>query len=494
MMLNERRTVRLVLGLFIGMAVVSISPMEAAERASCQVRSQPRSSPARKSNAGIKLRLVRNRGCCPQTRPTRRSHRTARRGVTWDYCPQVQGENAVVATGASKPPKQENGIGAGNRVEITADVQAIARSNNQFAVELFRHLHNQNGNTFFSPASISTALAMIYCGAEGATRQQIAAVLHFELPGPQLHAGFGALNTILNTESKSYRLSVANRLWRQKGFHFEAPFLRSILKHYGAEPGEVDFAATEQARQAINQWVAEKTNGKIGDLIAPGALPDKTRLVLTNAIYFKGTWKYRFSKTDTHDAPFHVSKDRLSKVPTMEQTGGLRYAAVNDVQMLELPYAGGHLSMMVLLPKRVDGLPELEQKLSADDVQKWISALGYQDEVEVYLPKFTFASQTSLKDVLSSMGMPLAFNDQADFSGMSTEKEQKLFDAIHQAFVDVNEEGTEAAAATGGHGGDLPGPVPVRVVFRADHPFLFLIQDNRTGTILFLGRVVDPNR
>ena len=157
---------------------------------------------------------------------------------------------------------------------------------------------------------------------------------------------------------------------------------------------------------------------------------------------------------------------------------------VNDTQLLELPYSGGDLSLVVLLPKKVDGLSELERKLTTDDVQKWIASLQHEDEVEVYLPKFTFASRTALKDVLGSLGMPLAFSDQADFSGMSTEKEQKLFDVVHQAFVDVNEEGTEAAAATGGIGGDLPGPVPQAVIFHApDHPFLFLIRDNRTGTV-----------
>jgi serpin B len=334
---------------------------------------------------------------------------------------------------------------------------------------------------------------MTYAGAKDETKKQMAHVLHFDLPDPQLHKGFAALNTILNTRSKSYQLNVANRLWGQTGFHFEEAFLKSTLERYGAEPGAVDFAKSEQARQTINQWAGEKTNGKIADLIPPGLLQEDIRLVLTNAIYFKGTWQYRFSKPDTRQVPFHALKNVEIKVPMMQQTGGFQYAETADAQLLELPYVGGHLSMVILLPKQVDGLSNLEKKLTANDVQKWISGLEHAHEVEVYLPKFTFTSHMGLKDVLSSLGMPRAFSDQADFSGISTEKAQKLYDVIHQAFVDVNEEGTEAAAVTGGHGGNAPGPAFQTVVFRADHPFLFLIQDKRTGAILFLGRVVNPN-
>jgi serpin B len=175
-----------------------------------------------------------------------------------------------------------------------------------------------------------------------------------------------------------------------------------------------------------------------------------------------------------------------------QHTGGLRYAQTENIQLLEMPYAGGNLSMLVLLPRQVDGLPQLEEEVTANGVQKWSSGLRDDYDVTVYLPKFTFTSQTGLKDELSSLGMPAAFSDQAEFPGISRQKKQQLFDALHQAFVDVNEEGTEAGAATGHIGGDLPGPVPQEAVFRADHPFLFLIQDRRTGAILFLGRVVNP--
>jgi len=375
---------------------------------------------------------------------------------------------------------------------VSPDVKAVSHSINQFAFQLYQNLDEQHGNRFFSPASISMALAMAYSGAAGETRRQMADVLHFDLPESRMQNGLGALNGILNASSPAYRLKLANRLWVQSGFDFQPTFLQMHRERLRAEPGEVDFAQAEQARQTMNHWVLDQTEGKIVDLIPPGVLPTDTRLVVTNAVYFKGTWKYQFAKAGTTEAPFHLSKDQEIKVPTMQQTGGLRYVKVDETQLLELPYAGGQLSMLVLLPTRIDGLPELENKLTADRVEQWIAALHHEDEVEVYLPKFTFTARTGLKEVLSTVGMPLAFSNDADFSGITTQKAQKLFDVLHQAYVDVNEEGTEAAAATGVMFSDAPGPVPHVVVFRADHPFLFLIRDNRTGVILFLGRVVNP--
>jgi serpin B len=406
----------------------------------------------------------------------------------WRSQPQAQN-----GTTSDQATKANGSVTVGSKASISADVRSIAQSNNQFAFDLFQKLREQEGNLFFSPASISTGLAMTYGGAAGETKKQMANVLHFELPESRLQAGFGTLNTILNTKSPSYQLKVANRLWLQSGFRFEASFLKSTLEHYGVEPAKVDFAEPESARRTINEWVASQTDGKISDLLSAGVLQDKTRFVLTNAIYFKGTWRYRFAKADTRKAPFQIAKDRQIQVSMMQQTGALRYAQVEDAQLLELPYVGEHLSMVILLPTRLDGLAALEKELVANDALKWISSLHDEDEVEVYVPKFTFTLQMGLKDKLSSLGMSLAFSDQAEFSGISLEKQQKLFDVIHQAFVDVNEDGTEAAAATGHIGGDAPGPVPRTVIFRADHPFLFLIKDQRTGAILFLGRIVDPN-
>jgi serpin B len=378
--------------------------------------------------------------------------------------------------------------------KITPEVKATAQSNNQFAFDLYAQSKEPIGNRIFSPASISTSLAMISAGARGNTKKQLAQVLHLDLPDPNVQAGFGALNAILNTPSKNYRLTKANRFWGQKGFRFEPPFVKSMTENYGADLGIVDFAEPEKARQTINQWTADNTGGKIRELLPQGLLHDNIRFVLTNASYFKGTWQYRFAKAATREAPFHDLKNREVKASMMNLTGAFQYGENTDLQILELPYVGGDMSMVILLPKQVDGLLALEKKLTARDVQKWISGLEHVDEVEIYLPKFTLTSQVQLKDVLSSMGMPLAFSDDADFSGITTRHEQKLYESIHQAFVDVNEEGTEAAAVTGHIGGNVPGPVPRHVVFRADHPFLFLIQDKQTGAILFLGRVVNPNK
>jgi serpin B len=489
-MFSKRLRIRFVLGLFTSVAVISAGQIEAVEHVFGQAETQPGPLPVRPLNGGTELQPLSNTGGSSRLASMRRANRLTKRGRFGRLRSQPQAQYGAATTAAAT--KVKGNLDVGSNVSITADVRSIARSNNQFAFDLCQHLREQEGNQFFSPASISTALAMTYAGAAGETKKQMAKVLHFDLPDGRLQEGFGALNTMLNAKSKSYRLNVANRLWGQSGFHFEAPFLKSTLEHYGAELGKVDFAEIEPARRTINQWVAERTDGKIAGLLPPGVLQEKTRLVLTNAICFKGTWKYRFAKTDTHEAPFHITNDRQIQVPMMQQTGALRYAQVEDTQLLELPYIGGHLSMVILLPTRLDVLPALEKKLAAADVQKWISTLHDEDEVEVYIPKFSFTSQMGLKDTLSSLGMTLAFSDQADLSGISTEKEQKLFDMIHQAFVDVNEEGTEAAAATGHIGGDAPGPVPQRVVFRADHPFLFLIKDQRTGAILFLGRVVHP--
>jgi serpin B len=406
---------------------------------------------------------------------------------------QLRTASALYPITRAYEPKQNPDLNEGNKSRITGDVKAAAQSSNQFAFDLYKRATDLASNSFLSPASIATSLAMIRTGARGETNKQMAQVLHLEHPKPQVQAGFGALNTILNTHSKNYRLIMANRLWLQSGFHFEAPFLKSTLEHYGAEPGSVDFANPEQARQTINQWVSEQTNGKIGQIISPALLHDKIRFVLTNATYFKGTWQYRFSKELTRDAPFHDLKNREFKVPMMNQTGAFQYGENADTQFLQLPYLGGDLWMVILLPKLFNGLSQLEKRLTAQEVQKWISAMGHADEVDIYLPKFTVTSRIALKDVLSSMGMPLAFSDDADFSGITTKHGQKLYEAIHQALVDVNEEGTEAAAATGHVGGNAPGPVPQRVVFRADHPFLFLIQHNRTGAIMFIGRVINPN-
>ncbi len=374
---------------------------------------------------------------------------------------------------------------------------AVIAGNNQFAVDLYGRLNGQPGNLFFSPYSISAALAMTSAGAAGETGKQMGDVLHFTVPELQLHQAMAGLRDAMLADAKrGYQLRVANRLWGQKGYDFLPEFLQTTNKYYGAELGVVDFAKqTEAVRQEINAWVEKQTEDKIKDLLARGVLDPMSRLVLTNAIYFKGDWQHQFNRKVTKDAPFHVSADKDVTVPLMQQTEQFGYRAVDDVQVLEMPYAKGELSMIVLLPKDVSGLPQLEKKLTAASLQAWTSGLRRQ-KVITFIPRFKMTSQFSLAETLKAMGMTLAFAPtQADFSRMDGKRDLFISAVIHKAFVDVNEEGTEAAAATAVGIATLAAPAkPLEPpTFRADHPFLFLIRDTQTGSILFMGRVVNPN-
>ena len=431
--------------------------------------------PDGKLSAGTKVRLLREAG-------------------SYSLVQTAGGVTAYVAADALKE------AGRSRKVEVTPQVREIAESNNAFAIDLYRQLSAQDGNLFFSPASISTALAMAWAGAEGETQRQMAGVLHLQkakapIPEDQLHEAFGTLSASLNSQSKNYQLSMANRLWGQKTYPFHPQYLETTRDSYGAELASIDFRQSEAARQTINDWIAEQTSGRIENLIPPGVLNAMTRLVLTNAIYFKGAWAEDFSKQATKDAAFHLTGGRDVMVPMMHQAEDFRYGESEDVQLLELPYGGYELSMVVVLPKRNDGLPALEKALTAENARAWLSSMRRR-EVQVYLPRFKMTSQFKLAETLQSLGMMLPFSEQADFSGMSTAEDLMISEVIHKAFVDVNEEGTEAAAATAVVIAPASAPVgePERpVVFRADHPFVFMIRDNRTGAILFLGRVTDPS-
>jgi serpin B len=374
------------------------------------------------------------------------------------------------------------------------DVATVARGNNEFACNLYKELRGREGNLFLSPSSISTALAMTYAGAGGETAEQMEDVLHFSLLPEDVHQAFATL-VAMTQSGKGHELTLANRLWAQKDYAFQPEFLDLTADRYGAGLEQVDFQSkTEESRLAINDWVKQQTEGKIEDLLPEGVLDSMTRLVLTNAIYFKGKWKDQFHEKATKDAPFHVSANKAVDVPLMQQKDDYRYAATDQVQVLELPYEGDDLSMIVVLPKEAEGLAAVEGALSVDALEEWLVALASQ-EVNVFLPRFKTTAEFQLADTLRAMGMPLAFSDQADFSGMSSVESLMLTEVIHKAFVDVNEEGTEAAAATGGVFGPTSAPLEQEpIVFRADHPFLFMIRDNRTGSILFLGRYVGPQQ
>jgi serine protease inhibitor len=378
-----------------------------------------------------------------------------------------------------------------NDAEVAPDLKAIVNGNNRFACDLYGRLRAEKVNLFFSPNSISTALAMTYGGAKADTEKQMADVLHFDLAQDQLHRAFSALRDRLNVNDKDIEVRIANRLWGQTGYKFLPAYLQLTKNQYGAELGQVDFRQqTEAARQEINNWVTEQTQGKIKDLIPAGVLNELTRLVLTNAIYFKGKWAAQFEKEATKNLPFHISADAKIDVPMMHQKHEFKYGAVDNLQIIELPYVGQHLSMFVLLPKEVDGLQSLEDQLTQVNLEKWTSTVREQ-EVDVYLPKFTTTSEFSLKNVLQAMGMTAAFDSQqADFSGLNGKNDLYLSAVVHKAFVDVNEEGTEAAAATAVT--VTTTSARITPTFRADHPFVFLIRDGKTGSILFMGRLATP--
>jgi serpin B len=375
------------------------------------------------------------------------------------------------------------------------DKAAVVRDSNQFALELFGKLDKKD-NLFFSPTGISTALAMTYSGARGQTAEQMAKVLHFQLDAKRLHPAFGALLWEMRSGGKNdTQLNIANALWGHKDTHFLPEFQQQLMDNYSAVVLPLDFANPEDVRRDINAWVAHQTADKITDLLHPGDVTTETRLVLTNAIYFKGEWLHIFMAEATHDRPFHVTPTKDVPVPMMHQTTHFRHFAdeAKSFQLVEMPYKDSEISMVVLLPEQVDGLAQLEKKLDAESLTKWLQK-AESKEVVLTLPKFTTRSRLPLADKLQSMGMTTAFRPkEADFTGMTEDKPPLFLSAvIHEAWVDVNEKGTEAAAATAvGLAGAEP-PVKQPIVFRADHPFLFLIRASRSGSILFLGRMNNP--
>jgi len=374
------------------------------------------------------------------------------------------------------------------------DVSSVVNANNQFALDLYSELKDkEEGNIFFSPYSISTALAMTYEGARGKTAEEIQSVFHFPEGNSTRRSSVAAIYNQLNKKDAKYKLHTANALWVQKDYQILKKYLDTIEKYYVGKAKNVDFkGATEEVRKTINRWVENKTNNKIKDLFPRGSLTPLTRLVLTNAIYFKGEWVKQFDKEVTREEKFRIAPNKTVKVPMMRRTdkeAKFNYAETKDLQILEMLYEGQELSMLVLLPKNND-LKSLEKLLTSEKLNQLKNELKEQ-RVDVYIPKFTFDSKYFLNENLQEMGMPLAFlPDAADFSGIDGTKDLFIQLVVHQAFVDVNEEGTEAAAATGIGLGITS--IPQIVVFRADHPFIFLIQERETGNILFIGRVVNP--
>jgi serpin B len=376
-----------------------------------------------------------------------------------------------------------------------SDRQKVAAGNTTFALNLYGQLREQPGNLFFCPFSVSTALAMTSVGARAETARQMAAVLHSKLEPARQHAAFEELLRLLETSAQApgWELHLANALWAHREYAFLPEFIAICQKHYQAAVQTVDFVgALEQARQTINRWVSERTAGKIKELVPAGVLDLTTRLVLTNATYFKGQWATRFDPQKTADDTFRRADLREIPVRMMHQTGTFGYLELPGCQLLELRYAGEALSMVILLPPAPDGLPTLENSLDAARLSDWLSRLEPR-QVQVSLPKFALSSQFRLDRALRALGMTDAFDpSRADFSGMDGTRNLYIGAVLHQAFIEVNEEGTEAAGATAVVMKIRAGPQERIPIFRADHPFLFLIRDLRTDTMLFLGRLADP--
>ncbi|MEX2285966.1 MAG: serpin family protein [Planctomycetaceae bacterium] len=381
-------------------------------------------------------------------------------------------------------------------VELTPDAHAAAETGNRFALDLYQQLRGREGNLFFSPSSLSIALAMTYGGAAGTTKAEMAKTLHFTMPDESLHDGMQVFQAYLKAKGsgKRVRLKVANRLWGQQGYQFRPEFLALTRNQYDAELASLDFASNpDQAARKINRWVAEHTENKITDVISSDQLSAETVLVLTNAVYFNSNWAKKFEANNTKDADFHISADETVQVPLMFQKEKLRFAAIEELKLVQLAYLDESLSMIAILPDAIDGLPAVEARLTADNLKKWTDALS-QEEVKVFIPKFKTTSQFDLSNTLQAMGMKAAFEPgTADFSKMSDKQGGVFIDrVIHKAYVDVNEDGTEAAAVTYVSKAKSERPTGEPPVFRADHPFIFLIRDNESNAILFLGRLVDP--
>ncbi|XP_063062922.1 leukocyte elastase inhibitor-like isoform X3 [Engraulis encrasicolus] len=381
---------------------------------------------------------------------------------------------------------------------LSHSMASLAASNTNFSLELFKKVteNNKAGNVFYSPLSISSALAMVCLGAKGNTSTQMHESLSLHKADGDVHVGFNKLFAELNKADAPYALSLANRLYGEQSYQFVEKFLADTKTHYLAELEAVDFKANaEAARVNINKWVEAKTQDKIKDLLAEGVLDDKTRLVLVNAIYFKGSWEKKFDSARTQEVPFKLNKNETKPVQMMQQKAKFPFTYISDVnsQILELPYVGKDLSMLVMLPNEVDGLEKLEQSLTYDNFVEWTKP-DMMDTVEVVvgLPKFKLEETYDLKQILVNMGMTDAFDHhKCDFSGMSPCDDLVLSKVVHKSFVEVNEEGTEAAAATAAIMMMRCAMMPPEK-FMADHPFLFFIRHNPTQSILFYGRYSSP--
>jgi serpin B len=383
-----------------------------------------------------------------------------------------------------------------------ADVKAVGQANNQFAFDLYQKLDSGTGNIIVSPYSIDTALGMLDVGARGDTHTEIAAAMHQpQLAPADFQAAMGQLIQQFQASKaagsaapiKGYELHVADALWGQKGVTWLPDYLTAMKSNFGAGLESLDFANEAVARKTINDWVSSQTADKIKDLIPSGAISGATRMVLTNAVYFKADWQRKFKAESTHDGDFHADgKAAVIQAPLMNQNTRFDYMDNAAFQAVRMPYVGDDVAMIVLLPKSIDGLPAIEKTLDAKLLGTVTTALKPQ-QVNITLPKFKANQTLPLNGTLADLGIRKAFTGAADFSGMTGSPDLYLSTAIHKAFIAVDEAGTEAAAATGMVMNRMAIAVPPQAVeFKADHPFVYVLTDIKTGVILFIGRVENP--
>ncbi|NWU65590.1 PAI2 inhibitor, partial [Pterocles burchelli] len=412
-------------------------------------------------------------------------------------------------------------------------MEALNQANTSFALDFFKHECQADGdkNILFSPLSISSALATVYLGAKGNTADQMAKVLHFNKAegatnvtttikmqvysrteerlskrcaclqkteigkSDNIHTGFKALNFEISQPTKNYLLKSINQLYGEKSLPFSKEYLQLAKKYYNAEPQSVDFlGGADEIRREINSKVKNQTEGKIQNLLPPGSIDPLTRLVLMNVLYFKGNWSTKFEAEATRQRPFTVNMHTTKPVPMMYLSHKFNWTYIESVQtdVLELPYVNNDLSMFILLPSDITGLQKLERELTFENLSAWTNReLMEKTKMEVYLPRFTLEEKYDLKSTLSRMGIKDAFTEgQADFTGMSENGDLFLSQVFHKCYLEVNEEGTEAAAATSASLASRS--LGATVIFVADHPFLFFIRHKKTKSIIFLGRFSSP--
>jgi serpin B len=409
----------------------------------------------------------------------------------------------IAIFGCSQPVVQASELKS-DKPRLAPNVSQVVKDklitgNTAFAFNLYQLLKDQDGNLFYSPYSISEALAMTWGGARNETEKQMASGMQFLLDRATLHPAFNNLDQELakrgqgakGTDGKGFRLNVVNAIWGQKDFNFKSEYLDLLAQNYGAGLRVLDFMkAAEPSRQTINQWVSDQTESRIKDLLPQGSVTEYTRLVLTNAIYFNAAWQSQFKKEATADGKFTLIDGSQISAPLMRQTNGFGYGEGDSYQAVEFPYDGHELSMVILLPK-AGQFKAFEAGLDGQKIAGIIQNLQ-NSEVDLSLPKFKIESEFGLSKTLKDLGLTDAFDPaKADFSGMDGAKDLFISDVLHKAWVTVDENGTEAAAATGVIIGTTSMPIEIKEM-KIDHPFIFLIRDIKTGAILFIGRVMNP--